>query len=437
MRLVKEASAWDTAKRRQAGLPSRQLTLPGIGAVDLDGPCTVIGGGNGVGKSRVLRAMAEGIGASALYLDMHRLCEVALAITRKRDDLDDMAMETGPLAMPAARRADVQRVLRREYDQVDWYALEFGPPDEDEPLGFPWVEDQTYMPYFKAVYRGVDFGSSEMGLGEFSVHFLFWILEMCKERKDVVLILDEPDAYLPPIGVASLLHRLIALCADRGWSLVLSTHSGEIIEESASHGAFLLVEVDSGGVSTAQRCDARSPALDSVILRRPVRRVVFVEDESACYFASALLEAGDRRAWTETEFVWGSGNGDLTRLARHLPRRADSEILFAVAFDGDQRNGGGGGPASKWPVLYLPTDEDPDALLMALRADLDTLAEALGAPGIEVARALAGLEGFDKHDWVNGLGVKFGRARVLAALTRLWAARNANDVSDFTRSLLF
>ena len=70
-------------------------------------------------------------------------------------------------------------------------------------------------------------------------------------ERDLVLLLDEPDAYLPPVGVQSLLARLLGVCLTRNWSVVISTHSEEMIALSMEHESFTLLSIDQHGQPSA------------------------------------------------------------------------------------------------------------------------------------------------------------------------------------------
>ena len=145
--------------------------------LDLGTPCTVLGGRNGAGKSRLLRRLDAHLGEKALLIDLHHLSEQALILLRSRDDFEAMSEEVDSLGPSGDRLTDLEKIVGRKYDELEWFALEVEPDDEVIAKRFSWVGDQPVIPYFRASYRGHEYTSREMGLGEFSVHFLFWILD--------------------------------------------------------------------------------------------------------------------------------------------------------------------------------------------------------------------------------------------------------------------
>ncbi|WP_456885510.1 hypothetical protein [Frigoribacterium sp. 2355] len=343
--------------------------------------------------------------------------------------------------MSPERRDDLQRIIGRNYDRIDWYGLDIEPGDADIADAFTWgaESDQPVTPYFEASYRTTDYTSVDMGLGEFSVHLLFWILQQYDHSDELIIIIDEPDAYLPPNAAAGLLARLLNICREhrnKGWRMILSTHSSDIIADAVSQNAFVYLDIAADGTTTATHI-TDDPSIAHVLLARPpIKRVLYVEDESALHLTTALIESLGRDASASTDVIWAHGSGDLVELSRHLPRPIRPKINYVLVFDGDQRSRPEIRPNEehRWPAIFLPTEQDPDSLLASVR-DLEKLATRLGRTFDDVARVLSSLEGRDSHDRVNVMADHFGRHLVLPALAALWVEENPLDAATFHDSL--
>lgn len=440
MRRAKEVLVWKQLQAGYAATPPSPFPVGASATIDLSRPCTILGGRNGSGKSRLLRAISAHLDTAGLYLDLHHLCEQALTVLRSLSDPDEMKDELGRIGPDNDRLGDVRRVVGREYDSVNWYALDVGPQGDEIAAKFRWgaeADNDPLTPYFRVEYAGLEYGALDMGLGEFSVHFLFWILEQFRDRKDLTLLLDEPDAYLPPVGVERLLSRLLALCQKRGWRMVVSTHSEEMITSAVEHGAFLLLSMGDGGATEAFPSQDDPTVADTLLSRPPIERVLFVEDESAWYLCRALLEHADRVLSRTTSLVWGDGHGFMSPLRNSLPRPPAPELAFAVVPDGDQRTKMSDSPlAGRWPLHFLPTDDDPDELFQTLRSDPNALADALRVDRAELRRKLQELEGEDAHDWVNRLGETYGRQHVLTVLASMWVSAHPAKATAFAALVL-
>ncbi|MFC8921841.1 hypothetical protein [Cellulosimicrobium sp. NPDC057127] len=438
MRRVAEEEAWTNARKAHAGSPAQPFEFEPGATIDLAAPCVVVGGRNGSGKSRLLRAIHRDFESSSLLLNVHQLVEQAMSVLRTRDDLAEMADEFGPLGPDLERADDVKRVVGRDYEKIEWFGLEIEPDDNLVADQFRWSGDQPLFPYFLVQYRAREYSSLEMGLGEYSVHLLFWILEQHRHREDLTILLDEPDAYLPPVGASSLLHRLVSVAIKRKWRIVMTTHSEETIRHAIREDAFVLLRVDHDGAVIAERADGDPTVATSVLSPESVRHVIFCEDESAAALTNSILKVCGAGLNRSTTVVWGNGHGFLRSLHEHLPRPPKPDVRFSYVFDGDQRAGIPGDKRGRWRAICLPTERDPDALFRSVGDSRSALADRLGSPIEDLSRVLDTLEGLDSHDWVNVLGEHYGRPLVLWALSTLWveAHREATEawVADLRRA---
>lgn len=439
MRRVKEKGIWKSVAERHAAAAPAPFQLADGTSINLSAPCTVIGGRNGAGKSRLLRRIANESGEKTLFIDLHYLAEQALVVLREDADYEGLSEEAGPSGPSEDRLNDVQRVLKREYEAIEWFVLELNPKDERAAERFRWSGkegDPSLIPYFKATYRGCEYTSSDMGLGEFSMHFLFWILEYHRDEVGLVVLLDEPDAFLPPVGVEALLPRLLHMCSERDWRLVLSTHSEEMIAMAAENNAFTLLSVNGAGETAAAHVTDDPTVVANVLSRPPVDAVLFCEDEVAVAMTRALLDAVDPMLSRRVSPLWGGqGHGYLRQLRKHMPRPPVPRVRFAYIFDGDQREDVDANTADRWSAVFLPTHDDPNTLLKQLASTPDDLADRLGFPRDRVRRSIEALEGGDPHDWVDDLGAEYGRPLVLAVIASVWARRNLEKAKQFVADL--
>lgn len=436
VRAAEESAVWGKLQKARERAAADLFEVGNGTSIDLAKPCTVLGGRNGAGKSRLLRRLEQHLGDGAVLVDLHHLVEQALILLRSRDDFDAMAEEVDPLGPSEERLNDLQKIVGRVYDDLAWFALEVDPDDERVAKRFSWTGEQPLIPYFRATYRSQTYTSKEMGLGEFSVHFLFWILEHFRHEKGVVLLLDEPDAYLPPVGVHSLLARLLNLCLTRNWSVVISTHSEEMISLALDHDSFTLLQVDRAGQTTALH-SVDDPMVATSILSRPsVDSIAFAEDESACALARGLVEAVDPLLARRSAFLWGGGgDGYLRQLHDHLPKPPKPDVRFAYIFDGDQRGTVSSTNENRWDAIFLPTSRDPDTLMQDLADQVELLASRLRTTESDLGSFLASIEGEDCHDWVNKMGQKYGRPVVLQVLPELWAELHGEETKVFVDEL--
>ena len=435
MRMAKEGDVLRPLKYRKSDVVE-PFFLADDTVIDLGNPCTVIGGTNGAGKSRLLRRIHDQPDVKTVLVDLHYLAAQALLVLGDPMNFNALADEAGLFGPDADRRADVERVVRREYESIEWFALDLEPGDPEAAERFRWTGDQPLVPYFRATYRGICYTARNMGLGEFSVHYLFWILEHYKTVEGLMILLDEPDAFLPPVGISSLLPRLIRLCDQRGWRIIISTHSEEMIALAAEHNVFTLLSGNEFGETRATHAFDDRTVLNDVLSRPPTDHALFCEDEVAVVMAGALIEYVDPMLARRTTILWGGkGHGSLRVLQDKLPRPPQSKIRFAYLYDGDQRGKVEASSKDRWPAVFLPTFDDPNSLLKTLSQTPEDLAVRLGVSVNRIRRVLTGLEGMDLHDWVDQFAAEFTRPEVLRVLTTEWARRHTKEAETFVNDL--
>lgn len=402
--------------------------------LQVDSPCMVLGGLNGSGKTRLLLGLEAAAGEDAILIDLPHLCEQIKAIIRSREDADEMTEEISSAGPSEDRLDDLHRVLRRRYEAVEWFGLEIEPYDAAVAARLVWSIDQSVVPFFRAQHLGRTYTSLEMGLGEFSIHLLFWILEQYRDRRGMTLLLDEPDAFLPPVGVQRLMARLQGICVERGWRLVIASHSEEMIAAAVAQSALILVKRGLDGGITAQTAASTDDVGDHLLTPASIDKVIFCEDESAWYLIRAMLSSGSIGLARTTAVTWGRGEGYLRTLVKTIPKPPNPQVKFAVAPDGDQR--GKFEESGSWPVWFLPTTKDPDDLFRTLGDNPERLAILLGTRATELTTFLESLEGDDSHDWVNSVGERYGRAHSLTVLAHEWVLTNSEIASACVAELL-
>jgi predicted ATPase len=399
---------------------------------------SILGGLNGAGKSRVLRSIHANLGQSAVLLRTSEAVEQTLLALRSIEELSQLAEETGSVLLSGDRRSDAERIVGREYQDLDWYSLELEELQEGIDPVFVDDDGAIFVPHFRATYGNVSYSSLEMGLGEFSTHLLLWILEQRRDVKGLTVILDEPDAFLPPSAALRMIARLQGMAIERDWRLIIASHSEALISEAARRGNFIRLYPSGGEIKSITIGSAvEEPEVLVDLLPPPSPRVVaFCEDELAALFFEELIGRGTTRSASFFDTVWKDGHGYIRSLDGALPAPHDRQrIKFVLVLDGDQR---AGGPLSGgWPCVFLPGESDPADLLFSLRSSPSEISEAFKRSVDDVRRILVSLEGFEAHDWVAGLCERAGNPEESKRqLIRKWIELNGSAAQDFSAAIM-
>lgn len=405
--------------------------------VELRALVTVFAGLNGVGKTRLLNQIAVATGGSARLISLHELCAWLTRVVKERQDLAEAVEEVDPLEVDDPTRDAVKRIVGRNYTDIKWFAIDF----EDSP--FTEIVGDEVVPFFIVSDGPIEYGMADMGLGELAAHVLLWTLWYVRERNDLVLLLDEPDAFFPPRSREPLLDHIATVAVTRRQAFVLTSHSREVIERALQQPNVLgyLGRRESSVELVTDAGQVREIVQQVLYPARHVELVAWVEDESAYAFTLVLLRAIDPSVVARTALYWARGAGDLDRLQATIPRppRHERMLEFAFFVDGDQALGEEA--PDRWPKILLPGGASPDAVFQDhLPNEVDSFARLVGREEQVVRAMVANLEGLDEHDWTNDITEAVGVERPQALKALAYAALRGEPgqrlVEEFRENLV-
>ncbi|MET8577004.1 hypothetical protein [Streptomyces sp. NPDC005012] len=401
------AKRWDKLAKSDGskGFP-REVHFPrkfgNDDSVTLPRSLTVVFGLNGAGKTRLLRSISESLD-DAPIVAMYELVNYLLHDFGKRHDIDDLLDELDPLEPEKVKASEVQDLVRRDYDEMRWYAVQI----LDSP--FAKLVGEDVVPVFVVRHEGLEYDFRSMGLGELSVHLLMWILSYSKGNDNVAFLLDEPEAFLPAPSRTALLSHLIEICLSGGKPLVIASHSLEIIQPALdADAAIMLTTLGGEGSIIGPSSDLRESVAGMFGKTPGVEWIVFLEDEAATILMQEMVRSADPRLWQGSRFLWCKGYGDLETVWSRLPRPAvpvEGIPGFAFVADGDKREAvqkrvGRTEAQRVWPFYCLPGD--PDSLMkVASSRQLDFLARRFGLSVHELRGFLESMQGREAHNWLE------------------------------------
>jgi predicted ATPase len=430
------ARTWEQLKTAAPGGPyprriniEDDLNLPLT--VDLPSPVSVIFGLNGSGKTRLLRRISEQVSNSTL-VELSPLINYMKDELASRADVEGLIEETSPQRLDAALNTAVRDLVRRDYDEVSWYAV----PISDSP--FAALVDDDVVPIFVVKYASTTYDFRGMGLGELAAHLLLWIISYGRSAENSILLLDEPEAFLPPPSRESLMAYVLSASLAGGYPVVVATHSIELIQAALSaEAAVLAVERNHLLTLVGPSVELQNRVAGLYATPQSVRRIFVCEDESAFILGREYLKAQYPRIWQESCFLWCSGFGDLLSVWKHLPRPSvppDGLPMLAFLADGDKQAEVAAAVAKNstgklaWPFICLP--DDPDTLYKKYSMDgVAGLARTFGIPEYEFSGFLDTIKGRDAHDWVSDVLTR-SRSDRQFALTALAEYAVSASISD-------
>ncbi|MEV6811094.1 hypothetical protein [Micromonospora sp. NPDC051296] len=373
--------------------------------VELPTPLTLIFGLNGVGKTRLLGQIAASMGGAKL-VSLHNLVNYLHTAFGIRTDVAEFIEETSPLSISNEHLSAVRDLVRRDYEEIRWYAV----PIMDSP--FRELVGDDVVPIFVVRHGGVEYDFRTMGLGELSAHLLAWLLSYSRDSRGVPLLLDEPEAFLPPPSRGVVLNYLLEAAIKRQAPIIVASHSLELIRGGLdAESALLLTET---GNSTALIGPTSQDLADQVagLFGRSVDSewLVLCEDECGYVLAYEALRRFAPQLWQRSNFLWCKGYGDIETIWKHLPRppvKPEGLVNFAFLADGDMvdevtaaTKRASGEAGMRWPLILLPGD--PDELMKnAAEANVGLLADRLNISEGELSGLFMRIRGREPHNWVQ------------------------------------
>lgn len=240
-----------------------------------------------------------------------------------------------------------------------------------------------------------------MATGELSVLYLAWVLN--RSDRGAVFLIEEPEAYLPPITHRYVIALIASSALRKGLAIAVTTHSSNIVE-SVPEKNILPLRREAFHSVVAKGPEAKARALRRLGLR-PARRMILVVEDQCAFLAvrEILARAGDK-LWVDAEIVVEpDGESGIREFVRRVPASVQSTVIVGV-LDGDQKDGN---PEER--ILHLPLDGAPeDELIQIIRDNIKHLSR-LSRREIDVVEDSVELaSSLDKHEFFLRLSKDLG-----------------------------
>ncbi|MEY9912823.1 energy-coupling factor transporter ATP-binding protein EcfA2 [Catenulispora sp. MAP12-49] len=301
-------------------------------------------------------------------------------------------------------------ILGRRYESFDWRELNTEPSLDD---------DYYWVPHVKAIVDGRAVTSTQMSSGELWVHYVLWSLRTAGPEQ--IILIDEPEAFLSPAGHRPFLDEIARLTLANKAQTIVATHSAAMIARTPAS----MIRVLAPGLEGAQIVSPSSPASALRMLGHApgLAGIVLVEDDLARRIIQAFLARIDSHLAHRVDVIDSGGKDQALATARIMQR--SSRLGVCVVLDGDQRTANI--DHNGITLAYLPGNEPDEAILAAVRANPDRLAERAALNSDDVTVALDALRFHPHQYWfaklAGSLGIK--EEEVVNHLIFLWLQDDA------------
>lgn len=297
-------------------------------------------------------------------------------------------------------------------------------------------ESYPAFPYFSVRLANVQYDSSSMGMGELSLFYFWWLSSyMARVESKKVLLVEEPESFLPPASQERLANLIAMTSATQGTSLVLSTHSEHILRRMPPSKMHLVLRTEDG-IRSYPVFEGMVSHMDSLGLVAPKLGMLFLEDVGGLIFAKALFnKASD---FSVDNFYYhnsGSESEITTDIKRLVP--AQKGWLFVGLYDGDCRSSNIDTCGGKH--FFLPSTKAPDELMMGYFKTKPSLeiSEQLRESHARIHQAKSDAAGTDFHDYFHTVArvLRMDFNRLFTSVCEMWIDDNPNALESFVKEV--
>lgn len=395
----------------------------------------VLSGLNGSGKSTLFAIIKAALGIPVTEAERHKAATAHLKIRLKLsgdtvevDSDAEMPLTTNPEYQALVKSFDSTIVhdalaffssqsnlaeLLDQYEPTEPAPGDFLCPGEMSALvgkdyqsvSFSEIEiqDNKSYPYFVVTTSDNEqYDVSSMGLGEYQLFYLMWILTGLE--RGGILLLDEPDSAISYQSCMTLPGILAKASVKKHTSIYCTSHL-PYLSDAQNNGGQTVISRNTSGISLSNS----SSVSMSLGLPAAKRGCFLVEDEIAQELLSALLTLHSTETLREFQIIQMDGASEIVNFLQQVDKHRDlNEICSYIGvFDGDLENGST--DANKLEKLksvkYLflpgsiPMEQAYRTLLKKSSPFFLAVMKAIPCKDKALEDALRSTQGVDYHDW--------------------------------------
>ncbi|SEO58279.1 ABC-type cobalamin/Fe3+-siderophores transport system, ATPase component [Methylobacterium sp. ap11] len=335
------------------------------------------------------------------------------------ESINDTINGTDPVKFSQKEISMLSYITGKSYSSVEVFELE----------GFLPVKY-----YIKVCERGTFYDIKTMSLGEISCVLLMQALR--KAQKNSLVIIEEPETYISPVAQAALMNFIVVQSVEKNLSVVISTHSPNLVKKLAENEIAILYQTAVGSqLAEKKEC---AELLHTIGLESKSIPVFITEDRLGRELAKYILSKFDIALLLKSDLLDIGGESKITSMRELFPRYAQRVTVVGV-YDGDQKNRVEESQGL-WPAVFLPGDVPmEEALKQMAFNDPGRSSRYIGITPQQFSIGNHALQGLDPHDWIYELGRNLGLSfdQLLRGLLEAWLEedRNRIEAEKFASSL--
>lgn len=345
----------------------------------------------------------------------------------QQENLDELIESYNTITLSPDDLKIANFITNTEYTNIEVINI------EDEYDSFPM------LPYFRVYRNGVNYDSRCMGLGELSLLYYFWIIDYIKKsEKHCLLIIEEPESFLPPLIQKRLCDVLAMTLSTKGTTCLLTTHSEHILKKIPNSHIHIMCSVMNKIMFF--NASMHSDKMDLLGLTPQQKGFIFYEDSAALIFTKALIKSSSSFSLDCFIYYCSGSDGDVLKDLQRFPTSIPN-FKFIAIFDGDCRVRMRRELEKNENYIFLPSNLSPEEHIISYlkTVEINTIASFINKTTESIAIAFEIAAGLDHHDYfleiARNLNISY--EDLFTKLCELWIGdpKNAKEIDSFTMTL--
>lgn len=324
-----------------------------------------------------------------IYYDMHFSSEIKDLLS-ETDNIETIVEEIEPRELEAKELEILSHLANKEYKSIKMYEVS----KETLPEGISNNNkeiDKFY--YFDIKYKEINYSTPKMGMGEYAVFHLFFLLTNL--RTGTSLFLEEPENFLTPITQNRLMDVLLNIVEKKKIIVYLSSHSPYIVRKVPKECVVSISNIN-GKIELNSKKNLEI-ILNELGLDINLKGIIFVEDYVAKEMVKALLKQKISTSFLKKyEVVIAKDESTIKKIKDANLKGDKLKILYF--YDGDMK----GKHPKEENVFFLPGKEplEKEAKFIA-NEKIEDLSKSYSIALDDLKSFLVKVEGIEKHEWLE------------------------------------
>lgn len=333
----------------------------------------------------------EKTGVNSTWFEPTKEIPHILKVINETEHLDEMIESIEPDILGDNNLYDLSYIINKSYSEIMIYEI-------DNFAGY------DVLPYFKVISNGISYTSELMGLGEYSLFHLYWLINHMEKLS--ILLIEEPECFIYPRSQQYLMNLLAKISSKKKIWCLLTTHSPQVLKKIH----FSNINIISSGNPTSVLINATDPIDYISILDDSVSKegIIFVEDYAAKLFLSNIVAKFDQNLLKRFSIAMCGSHSDIERLLKGFPDEGHWLKVIGIVDGGLKKEYKDFN--SKWNIMSLPGGDPPDKILTdCLRNNSANISESMEIDLNKLNLGIGTVAGAEYHDFVSALAQQISR----------------------------